>query len=430
MGTGLLLFPGNGEAPMNYRDNIYPFRQDSSFRYFAGINQPDLVLLIDADQGESTLYGTDISLDHIIWMGNQPSIRELANRSGIEKTGTPAQLAERLKNSKQQLHFLPPYREARKQQLRTWTGLDKTIIDAGSTPLSKAVISLRSIKEAQEIDEMIIAVNTSRKMHHAAMEHAQPGMKEAEVAGLIEGIAISGGGRLAYPAIVTRNGQILHNHYHGNTLEKGDLLLIDAGAESVSGYAGDITRTFCVGRELDQQQQAIYDIVLDAEESVIRDLKPGVPYRDYHLQACTIITKGLTDLGLMQGEPAEAVAAGAHALFLPHGLGHMIGMDVHDMEDLGEDLVGYDETYQRSTQFGTRALRLGRQLKAGFVLTVEPGIYFIPALIDQWQQTGKFKEFINYDRLRAYREFGGIRIEDNIAITENGAQVLGEAIRK
>lgn len=431
VGSGLILLPGNGEAPMNYHDNIYPFRQDSNFRYFAGINKPDLVLLIDTETGQSTLFGTDISLDHIIWMGNQPSLRELANSAGIEQVGTPAQLASLLQENKRTVHYLPPYREERFRQLQDWLGINRAAVATGASTIAiKAVVALRSIKTAEEVAEMEIAVNTTRKMHHAAMDFATPGMLEADVAGFIEGIAIQGIGRLSYPAIVTKNGQILHNHYHGNTLETGDLLLIDAGAESASGYAGDITRTFCVGRELDEKQAAIYNIVKKAEEDIIDQLKPGVPYLDYHQQAGRIIASGLKEVGLMKGDPAEAVAAGAHALFMPHGLGHMIGLDVHDMEDLGEDLVGYDDNIKRSSQFGTRSLRLGRELQSGFVITVEPGIYFIPALIDRWESEGQHKDFINYDALKDYYDFGGIRIEDNVLITDNGHRVLGEPIRK
>ncbi|MEM9837196.1 MAG: aminopeptidase P family protein [Bacteroidota bacterium] len=431
VGNGLILLPGNNEAPMNYRDNIYPFRQDSNFRYFAGLNKPNLVVAIDASTGETTLYGTDITMDHIVWMGEQPSVRELADSVGIEHTAAPAELATLLTKTTQTVHYLPPYREERFRRLQDWLGKDRDFIEANASEAAiRAVVAIRSIKTSEEIVEMEKAVQTSRAMHHAAMDLAKPGMTEAEIAGVIEGIAISAGGRLSYPAIVTVNGQILHNHYHGNILKEGDLLLIDAGAESDSGYAGDITRTFCIGRAMDAQQQAIYDIVKRAEEDVIADLKPGVPYRDYHQQAVLIIATGLTELGIMKGDPQAAVTAGAHTLFFPHGLGHMIGMDVHDMEDLGEDRVGYTKEIVRSPEFGTRALRLGRTLEAGFVITVEPGIYFIPALIDQWQAEDKCTDFINYAALAQYRDFGGIRIEDNVLITENGCRVLGDGIRK
>jgi Xaa-Pro aminopeptidase len=296
--------------------------------------------------------------------------------------------------------------------------------------LIRVVIELRAHKSAAELAEMERAVILSAAMHTAAMRHTEAGKKEAEIAGLVEGIALAAEGRLSYPAIVTVNGQILHNHHHGNVMQAGQLLLIDAGAETASGYAGDITRTFPVGKKFTDQQRPIYELVLKALNDSIDALRPGVAYRDIHLGAARIIATGLTEMGLMQGDPAEAVAAGAHALFFPHGLGHLIGLDVHDMEDLGEDLVGYNSEIQRSEQFGLNALRLGRKLEAGFVLTVEPGIYFIPALIDQWQAEGKHTDFINYGALEAYRDFGGIRLEDNIVISETGHRVLGPGIPK
>ncbi len=419
---GLLLLPGNGEAPMNYRGNTYPFKQDSNFRYFAGHNQPDLVLTIDAATGESRLYGDDLNLDDIVWMGEHPGTRELAAQIGAEAGGNLETLTQHLKQAKN-VHYLPPYRQERLQHLDDWLGEGTQ----ASTELIRAVVELRSVKSAEELMEMDRAVTTSLQMHQAAETTTRPGMTEATVAGLIEGIAISGGGRLSYPAIVTRNGHILHNHYHGNVLKKGDLLLIDAGAETTSGYAGDITRTFAVGGEMNTRQQAIYDIVDSAKTQVIAALKPGVPYRELHDFSARIITDGLKGLGLLRGNTEDAVAAGAHALFYPHGLGHMIGLDVHDMEDLGEDLVGYDQEFRRSKLFGTRNLRLGRRLREGFVVTVEPGIYFIPALTDRWEQEGKHKEFIDYAATRAYRNFGGIRLEDDVAITGGGARVLGNS---
>jgi Xaa-Pro aminopeptidase len=419
--SGLLFLPGNREAPMNYTDNTYPFRQDSNFRYFAGHNIPDLALTIDGATGKSLLWGDDISLDHVVWMGAQPSIKELAERIGAERGGTAAELSALLKKHAKDVRFLPPYRAERKLFLNDHLGAAAGA-DEG---LTRAVIALRSVKSADELEQMDLAVKTSMKMHAAAQAHAAPGQLEAEVAGLIEGIAISANGRLSYPAIVTRNGHVLHNHYHGNVLKQGDLLLIDAGAEATSGYAGDITRTFSVGTEMTTKQQAVYDIVQKALTDCTAALRPGITYQSVHLDAGRIIASGLKDLGLMKGDVDEAVAAGAHALFMPHGLGHMIGLDVHDMEDLGEDLVGYDDKVKRSAQFGTRSLRLGKELQAGYALTVEPGIYFIPALIDRWAADGTCAEFINFSALDAYRDFGGIRLEDNVVVTEGGHRVLG-----
>ncbi|MEM1359499.1 MAG: aminopeptidase P family protein [Bacteroidota bacterium] len=418
--SGIILILGNREAPINYTDNVYPFRQDSNFRYFAGHNIPDLALTINAS-GQSFLWGDDISLDHVVWMGEQPSVAELAIRIGAERGGTQAELGQLLKKHAKEIHFLPPYRAERKLYLAEHLGAAA----GASKDLIRAVIALRSLKSAEELEQMDIAVATSMRMHAAAQAHAAPGQLEAEVAGLIEGIAISADGRLSYPAIVTRNGHVLHNHYHGNVLQKGDLLLIDAGAETPTGYAGDITRTFSVGAPMTFKQRAIWDIVDKAKTDSIAALRPDVIYRSIHDAAGRIIASGLKDLGLMKGDVDEAVASGAHALFMPHGLGHMIGLDVHDMEDLGEDLVGYDEEVQRSPQFGTRSLRLGRRLQAGFALTVEPGIYFIPALIDRWQADGTCADFINFSALASYRDFGGIRLEDNVVVTEEGSRVLG-----
>ncbi|MFT7119970.1 MAG: Xaa-Pro aminopeptidase [Neolewinella sp.] len=418
--SGIALIMGNHEAPMNCTDNVYPFKQDSNFRYFAGHNIPGLALTVDAS-GQGLLWGNDISLEHIVWMGEQPSVADLAAQIGAERGGTRAELSGMLKKHASEVHFLPAYRAERVAFLAEHLGADA----GASEELVRAVIGLRSVKSAEELEQMDIAVKTSMKMHAAAEAHAAPGQLEAEVAGLVEGIAISANGRLSYPAIVTRNGHVLHNHYHGNVLSKGDLLLIDAGAESPSGYAGDITRTFAVGAAMTTKQQDVWDIVQKAKLDCIAALRPGVTYRSIHDDAGRIITSGLKVLGLMKGDVDEAVAAGAHGLFMPHGLGHMIGLDVHDMEDLGEDLVGYDDKIVRSKQFGTRSLRLGRELHAGFALTVEPGIYFIPALIDGWAADGTCADFINFSALDSYRGFGGIRLEDNVVVTETGRRVLG-----
>lgn len=418
--AGLIILPANAEAPMNCAANTYPYRQDSTFRYFAGHDLPGLVLTIDAESGESLLYGNDLSLDDVVWMGPQPTVAELAERIGASVGGSLEDFRKVVKEAGK-VHYLPPYREERRTFLKNAVGH----ADQPSEPLIRAVVKLRSVKSEEEIAEMDKAVSTSMEMHRAAHAGAKAGQKEAAVAGIVEGIAIKGGGRLAYPAIVTKNGQILHNHYHGNTLEKGDLLLIDAGAETPSGYAGDITRTFAIGGKMNERQKKIYDIVAEAKRRVIEAVKPGVPFRELHDFSARIITDGLKKLGLMQGDTDAAVAAGAHALFYPHGLGHMIGMDVHDMEDLGEDYVGYDDDITRSEQFGTRNLRLGRRLEEGFAITVEPGIYFIPALIDQWRKEGKHTDYIDYDAVEQYRDFGGIRLEDNVVVTADNCRVLG-----
>lgn len=431
---GIVLIFGNEESPMNYTDNTYAFRQDSNFLYFAGLNQAHLALSIDLETGESVLFGNELSLDHIVWMGPQPSLKEQAALVGINKVINYQDGLNSIQSAYENgrnIHYLPPYRTDRLLLISQLLG--KTVEEIQkevSIELCKSVISLRSYKSQEEITEMEKAVNITKAMHIAAIKTAKVGQKEAHIAGVVEGIAIGGGGRLSYPCIATINGHILHNHYHGNELKEGDLLLLDSGASATSMYAGDITRTFPISSTFNDQQKEVYKIVLDAQVQTIKALKPGVPFLDLHLLAATIITDGLKALGLMKGDTQEAVAQGAHALFFPHGLGHMIGLDVHDMEDLGEDLVGYDDEIKRSKQFGLNALRLGKRLEEGFVVTIEPGIYFIPVLIDQWQEEKKHLDFICYDNLEEYRNFGGIRIEDNIQITANGYHILGEPIPK
>lgn len=431
---GLILLLGNEESSKNYKDNTYRFRQDSNFLYFLGHDHPHLAAVIDPESGETTLFGDDLSIDHIVWMGPQPSMRERAERVGAAKVAEYDALSATLAQAAQAgrpIHYLPPYRPENVLKLIRWLGLSPDEVEKGaSVDLIKAVVKQAAHKTAEEIAEIEKAVTISGQMHVAAMRSARPGIKEAELAGIVEGIAIGAGGDVAYPVILTINGQTLHNHYHGNVLKSGQLVLGDFGAETAMHYAGDITRTFPVDPKFTSRQKDIYELVLKAEVDGIKSLKPGIPYRDVHLQTARIMADGLKDLGLMKGDMEAAVAEGAHALFFPHGLGHMLGLDVHDMEDLGEQYVGYSDTIKRSEQFGLNALRLGRELEPGFVLTVEPGLYFIPELIDQWQEAGKFKDFINYDKVAEYRDFSGVRIEDNVLITEEGSRILGAPIPK
>ncbi|MFK7979774.1 MAG: aminopeptidase P family protein [Saprospiraceae bacterium] len=432
--SGLILLLGNEESSMNYTDNHYHFRQDSNFLYFLGLDQAGLAGIIDVDNNQTILFGNELTIDDIVWTGPQPALTDLAAQVGVTKVKPKNAIAKYLKKARKQgqaVHFLPPYRPENKIKLSEWLGIKiNGLCSLVSVPLVKAVISLAEIKSSEEIAEMEKAVNISRAMHIAAMEYAKPGMTEAEVTGKVHGIAVSGGGNLSYPIILTVNGQTLHNHYHGNVLKKGQLVLGDFGAETAMHYAGDITRTFPVSKKFTAQQREIYQIVLDANMQCIKASKAGVLYRDVHLLAAKIKVEGLKALGIMKGDTEAAVKAGAHGLFFPHGLGHMIGLDVHDMEDLGEDLVGYNETVQRSNQFGLRSLRLGKALETGNVITVEPGLYFIPELINRWKSEQKFTEFINYKALKTYRDFGGIRIEDNVLITKKKQRVLGKHIPK
>lgn len=435
MKTGIALFFGNGESSMNYPANPYHFRQDSNFLYFFGLNYPDYVGIVDFDNGTDYIFANDIDLSDIIWMGDQPSVKEKAARVGVENTGSLCDLEKFLNKAiaqRRAIHYLPPYRNDRRVQIEKYLGINHARTDEyASAELIQNVVDLASVKDEYEVAEMERILNdVTYNMHVTAMKMAKEGVWEQTVAGRIEGIALEHGGQVAYPVILSVNGQILHNHDHSNIMKNGQLMLVDAGAESAMCYATDITRTTPVGGKFTQRQKEIYELVLKAEVDCIEALKPGVSNKDVHLQAAKIMATGLKELGIMKGDIDEAVQQGAHAMFFPHGLGHMMGLDVHDMEDLGEKYVGYNAETERSTQFGLAALRLGRKLEEGFVLTVEPGLYFIPALIDEWQKDKKFEQFINYNKVNEYRDFGGIRIEDDVLITANGHRILGKPIPK
>ncbi len=432
--TGVLLFPGNDESAMNYADNTYAFRQDSSFLYYFGLDLPNMVGIIDIDENKEMLFGYEFTLEDIVWMGPQPKLSQLAEQIGVAQFESIDTLKKFLKakSSKQvKIHFLPTYRGD--QTLKLADFLDENpnkLKSKVSKKLVEAVVTQRSIKAEEEVAEIEYAMEIAYQMHTTAMRMAKPGVIERDIAGAIEGIASSLGAGLSFPAIVSKNGQTLHNHLHGNVLKEGDLLVCDAGAESLLHYASDITRTTPVGGKFSYKQREIYEIVLTAQKNAINMIKPGVKHIDVHLTAAKIIAAGLSQIGIIKGDLNAAVKAGAHALFFPHGLGHMMGLDVHDMENLGEAYVGYDENTKRSDQFGLAYLRLAKELKPGFVFTCEPGIYFIPQLIDQWKAKKKFKNFINYDKVEEYRNFGGIRIEDNILVTQTGYKVLGRPIPK
>ncbi len=430
----LLLILGNENSPVNYEDNYYPFRQDSTFLYYAGLNMPHLALVLDCSQRKAILFGDNPTIDHIVWMGPQHSMPELAEKVGINDTSSFANLGQIIQAAQQKgqkIHYLPPYRSLNKIRLGQLLNQTLEQVEQGmSLDLVKKIIEQREIKGPEEIEEMSKAVTLSGRMHEAVMQRSKPGLKEADMVGVLHEIASAEDCQLAYTAILTVNGQTLHNHHYHNTLLEGQLLLGDFGAASRMQYAGDITRTCPVSKSFSRQQKEIYQIVLDTEVQAIESLKPGISYREVHLNAAKNIVNGLKDLGLMKGDTEEAVQEGAHALFFPHGLGHMIGLDVHDMENFGEDHVGYGADYSRSSQFGLKSLRLAKELKEGFVLTVEPGIYFIPELIDRWQSQKHGEAFINYSALEAYRTFGGIRIEDNVLVTDTAFKILGAPIAK
>ncbi len=426
---GVILLLGNSEASTNYPSNTYKFRQDSSFLYFFGLNEPDLAAILDPQSGEQILFGNNVDMDDIIWMGPQPTIAEKGAKVGITHTEPFAALGTYLAQAQKEgrkVHYLPPYRNYNKILLNSLLNIPiPALKEQASLELINAVVDLRIVKEECELEEIHKACDIGYEMHFTAMKLAKLGMVEQQLAGVMEGIAHSKGAMTSFPTILSQNGETLHNHSHHQILTDGRLIVIDAGAENNMNYCSDFTRTIPSSGKFTQQQKDIYNIVAAANNLAQEMAKPGLTYKEVHLASCRVLAQGLTDLGLMKGNVDEAVAAGAHALFMPHGLGHNMGLDVHDMEDLGQIYVGYDNETRPSTQFGLASLRMGRMLKPGYVLTVEPGCYFIPALIDQWEAEGTNKDFINFEALKAYRTFGGIRLEDDIVITENGCRMLG-----
>lgn len=429
VGSGLILLPGNDESPMNYADNPYHFRQDSTFRYFFGLNFPGLAGIIDCDNGDEIIFGDDLTVEDFVWMGPQLTIKERAEAFGITKSAPLKKLIELLEKEAagdRTIHFLPPYRPENKIKLFEWLGILPAESHAESSPqLIRAVIAQRNYKTAAEIEEINKATDISVDMHRIAMRMVTPGITEAQIAAAVTHAAEAVGARISFPVIATINGQTLHNHYHGNTLKSGQMFLLDAGAEVESGYAADLSSTVPVDTRFTPVQRDIYNITLDSHDTAIGMLAPGTVFKEIYLESARVIVRGLKDMGIMKGNVDDAVASGAHALFFPCGLGHMMGMDVHDMEDLGEIYVGWDGQ-TRPTQFGIKSLRLGRKLEPGFVLTIEPGIYFIPELIDQWRQAGTNSEFINFDRVNEFRNFGGIRNEEDFLITETAYRLLGK----
>lgn len=429
VGNGVILLFGNDESPMNYADNTYHFRQNSTFLYYFGIQHPGLIALIDIENNREMIFGNDYTIDDIVWMGPQPSIAERAEQCGVKHTFQLSKILSILDLAKQMgqtIHFLPLFRPENKIKIMNLLEVSPMQIqDRYSVDLVKAVVSQREFKTAEELEQIEKAVNVSVDMHVAGMRFALPGMTEAQITAEIHKIAIAAGGNIAFPIIATKNGQTLHNHFHGNTIKEGDLFLIDAGYETEMGYAGDLSSTFPVSKTFSTEQKEIYEITLNAHQAAVDVLKLGEPFKNAHIAAGTTIFEGLKSMGLTKGNTSDAFEAGAHALFFPCGTGHMMGLDVHDMEDLGEIWVGYNGK-PKSTQFGLKSLRLAKPLQPGHVFTIEPGIYFIPELIDLWRSQNKFNEFINWEKVNRYRNFGGIRNEEDFVMTETGAKLLGK----
>ena len=433
--TGLILFLGNGQSPINAPDNCHFFRQDSSFLYFWGIDLPNLAAAIDVEADTETLFGDDPSLDDIIWSGSQPSLPERCRGIGVDRSASPNQLfavvAKAIK-ARRPVHFLPPYRMDQTMQLADLCSMDPAAVAGStSTTLIRSVVRQRSGKSEAELAQIEAALVINAAMQTTAMRMAAPGRYEREVVGAIEGLAYAQSGRKPpFRTIFSIHGQTLHNHCHDNLMQAGRLAICDCGAESPMGYASDTTRTIPVGGRFTSRQKEIYEIVLGMQADALAAMKPGIPFKEVHQIAARRLSSDLKDLGLMRGNVDRAVQTGAYALFFPHGLGHMLGLDVHDMECLGEDHVGYTEDIRRDSRFGINRLRLAKPLAPGFVVTVEPGIYFIPQLIQQWRAENRFSDLIDYGKLESYLDFGGVRIEDDVHVTSTGATVLGPPIPK
>ena len=421
---GLILLCGNSESPANYTSNQYHFRQDSTFLYYCGLNLPDMAAVLDTQTGQTVMFGNDVTLDDIIWMGPQPSVAELAESVGIQHSAPFSQLRNTLQKAAakgRRIHTLPPYRSSTKLLLSSLLGSAAE----PSSELIRAVVSMRDKKSDEEVEQIEQACHIGYQMHTTAMSMCREGVVERQIAGTIEGIALSLGAGVSFTSIVSQHGETLHNHCYDSVLQNGRLLLVDAGAEAVSNYCSDFTRTIPVSGRFTSKQKDIYNIVYAANRRAFELSRPGIPYRDVHIASGRVIVEGLKDLGLLSGDTDFLVANGAHSLFMPHGLGHQMGLDVHDMENFGENFVGYDDEISRTTDLSASACRMGRRLQKGMVVTVEPGIYFIPAYIEKWKSEGRLKDNIDYARLESYYDFGGIRIEDDMLITEQGNRVLG-----
>ena len=429
IGSGLLLFLGNDESGMNYADNTYHFRQDSTFLYFFGLPYAGLSAIIDIDNDREIIFGDELTIDAIVWMGIQPTLKEKSEAAGIKEVRPFKEIEAYLKSAQQkgqQIHYLPTYRAEHQLKLFAWLGVMPGA-EQPSVPFILGVVNQRNYKSAEEIAEIEKACVVTADMHLAAMRTVRPGIRESDVAAVVAETAYKHNYELSFPTIATVNGQTLHNHDHSHLIKPGDMLLLDAGAETEMGYAGDMSSTIPADKKFSQRQRDVYDIQVAAHEAAVAALRPGIKFVDVYEKSCAVIMEGMKSLGFAKGDPMEAVKAGAHAMFMPCGLGHMMGLDVHDMENLGEVYVGYNGQ-PKSTQFGRKSLRLGRELEPGFVLTIEPGIYFIPELIDLWRSEHKFTEFLNYDKLETYKDFSGIRNEEDYLITEDGARLLGKKI--
>lgn len=427
---GIALFIGNTEAPAQYKDNCYKFRQDSTWLYFFGIDQPLYAAIIDLDNGNETIFANDVEIGDIIWMGPQPSVASVAASVGVEKsapyTDLNAAVAKIIAEGRP-VHFVKPSRYYNTMKIASLLGCG-TEEAAGrfSLALTKAIISMRLVKEDCEIEAIDDACNLGYEMHTVARNSIVPGIIEQEIVGKMDGVTLSKGWGVSFPTILTQHGETLHNHLHDKIIEPGKLMVIDAGAESNVHYASDFTRTYPTSGKFTAKQREIYQIVCDCNEFAFSMTRPGISYREVHLKTMHLMLEELRALDIVRGDVQDMVEAGIAGLFMPHGLGHNMGLDVHDMEDYGENYVGYDDDQSRSPQLGLGSLRMARKLVPGNVITDEPGIYFIPALIEKWKSEKTDQGFVNYSKLESYYDFGGIRLEDDVLVTADGARRLGK----
>ena len=429
VGTGLLLFMGNDEAGCNFEDNLYPYRQDSTFLYYFGLPYAGLMAVIDIDENREIIFGDELTIDAIVWMGVQPTLHEKSEAAGIKDVRPSAELRPYLEAAArkgQPLRYLPTYRPEHRIKLLSLLGIMPGA-EQPSVEFIKAVVNMRNYKSDEEIAEIERACNVTADMHLRSLQMVRPGMRECEVAAAVQEVAAAHNFMLSFPTIATVHGETLHNHDHSNVIRSGQLFLLDAGAETEMGYAGDMSSTVPADPKFTARQKEMFEIQLASHEAAVKALRPGIRFEEVYDLSAEVIVEGMKSAGLMKGDAKEAVKAGAHALFFPHGLGHMMGLDVHDMENLGEAYVGYGDQ-PKSKQFGRKSLRLARELEPGFVLTIEPGIYFIPQLIDSWHAEKRFADFINYDKVITYKDFGGIRNEEDYLITADGARLLGKKI--
>jgi len=433
VGNGLIIFMGNNDSPRNYKDNCYNFDQDSSFLYYFGIDLPGLIGVIDIDNKKEYLFGKDYTIDDIVWMGEQKSLKSYCNDIGVENFVDKDEFLLFIKNylNKTKIHIIPQYREDNTMLLAQ--ALEQNPYELNETvsiDLIKIIVAQRNIKSPEEIIEIEDAVNITRKMHLTALERVKIGLREYEVVSHIERIPKSYNGSASFTTIFSKNSHILHNHSYNNIIQERDMLVLDCGARNNNGYCGDMTTSIPASGKFTTQQKDIYNILVDVFNTAENAVKAGVTYKSVHIKACETLAKGLISLNLMKGNPRDIVNEGAHALFFPHGLGHMLGLDVHDMESLGENYVGYDENQERDSRFGFKSLRLARELKVGNVFTIEPGIYFIPELIKRWKNDNKFDNIINYQEIEKYLNFGGMRYEGDYLITSDGVRRLGDKMPK